>query len=459
LPPGSLEQGSSSIRITFITKGFSVRVLVIGINYWPERTSVGPFTTGLCEHLVAQGHEVTVVTAFPYYPEWRVWDSYRGFCHRREVINGVTVHRVAHYVPRKPSSLVRRLAYDISFTVNSFIAALFAGECDVIYCSCPPPTVAFAAYLLGKTKRAPYAIKLTDLASDAAVATGIMKPGLGIRMARAFEAFTYSRAQAVICLCQGFIDRLKERGVKENTLLLIPDWGDTENIRPCKSDSTFRHGNHLSPEKFLVLHTGNMGKKQRLMNIVNSAELTRDEANVLWVLVGQGEERAYLEQEISRRSLPNFRMLPLQPNEALCQMYSSADLLVLNQAAAIEDAVIPSKLLTYMAAGRPIVAAVSEKSEAARQILLAKCGVVVPAENPRALADAVLALQRNSALREELGVNGRAYADANFTKALVLRKYDEFFKKADPEFNSLGRAIRPDATAEELDSANSLTPS
>jgi colanic acid biosynthesis glycosyl transferase WcaI len=428
-----------------------MRVLVIGINYRPERTSVGPFTTGLCEHLVAQGHEVTVVTAFPYYPEWRVWDAYRGSYYHREIANDVTIHRVAHYVPRRPSSLIQRLTYDISFTVNSFIAALFAGKCDLIYCSCPPPTVAFAAYLLGKIKRVPYAIKLTDLASDAALATGIMKPGLGIRMARAFEVFTYRRALAVICLCRGFIDRLKERGVKENTLLLIPDWGDTENIRPCDNDSTFRRDNQLDPETFLVLHTGNMGKKQHLINIVDCAELTKDEQDLSWVLVGQGEERTRLEWEISSRNLANIRMLPLQPNESLCRMYSGADLLLLNQAAAIEDAVIPSKLLTYMAAGRPIVAAVSQKSEAARQILLAKCGVVVPPENATALADAVLTLRRNPALRQELGANGRAYAEAHFTKALVLRKYDEFFKKADPSFRSFGRAMRPDATVEELD--------
>lgn len=428
-----------------------MRVLVVGINYWPERTSVAPFTTGLCEHLAAQGHQVTVVTAFPYYPEWRVWDAYRGSYYRREVINGVTVHRVAHYVPRRPSSLVRRLAYDISFTVNSFIAALFTGTCDVIYCSCPPPTIAFAAYLLGKIKGAPHAIKLTDLASDAALATGIMKSGFGIRMARAFEGFTYRKALAVICLCRGFIDRLKERGVKEDTLLLIPDWGDTDNIRPCKNDSSFQRDNQLAADKFLVFHTGNMGKKQHLINIVNCAELTKDEPNVLWVLVGQGEERGYLEQEIVRRNLASVRMLPLQPNKILCQMYSSADLLVLNQAAAIEDAVIPSKLLTYMAAGKAIVAAVSGRSEAARQILSAKCGVVVPAENARALADAVLALRGNPALRQELGANGRAYAEAHFTKASVLSKYDEFFKRADASLEGFSEIIRTDPTADELD--------
>jgi colanic acid biosynthesis glycosyl transferase WcaI len=404
-----------------------MRVLVIGINYSPEKISVAPFTTGLCEHLAAQGHEVTVFTAFPYYPEWRVWDDYRGSFYRRDRIHGVSVHRVPHYVPHKPSSLIQRLTYDITFTMSAFIAALFAGGCDVIYCSCPPPTVAFAAYVLSKIKRAPYAIKLTDLASDAALATGIMKPGVGIRLARAFEVFTYRRALAVICLCRGFIERLKERGVNEKKLFLIPDWGDTENIRPCEKASTFRTQNQLDPRQFLVFHTGNMGKKQNLANVVNAAELASNEVDVGWVLVGQGEERTMLEQVISRRALANIRILPLQPAEILRQMYSTADLLLLNQAAAIEDAVIPSKLLTYMAAGRPVVAAVSSKSEASRQIVLSNCGVVVPPENPQALVDAVLALKQNPTLCKELGANGRSYAEAHFTKGRILREYDEFF--------------------------------
>jgi colanic acid biosynthesis glycosyl transferase WcaI len=334
--------------------------------------------------------------------------------------------------------------------VTAFVAALFAGGCDLIYCSCPPPTVALAAYLLGKIKGAPYVMKLTDLASDAALATGIMKPGLGIRLARTIELFTYRRALAVICLCRGFINRLKERGVSENKLLLIPDWGDTENVRPCDSDSTFRLTNQLSQEKFLVFHTGNMGKKQYLINVVNAAELAKGESGVEWVLVGHGEERTNLEREISRRDLRNIRMLPLQPTEVLCQMYSSADLLLVNQAGAIEDAVIPSKLLTYMAAGRPVVAAVSEKSETSRQIHLANCGIAVPAENPQALVDAVLALRRNPVLGKELGANGRAYAEAHFTKARVLSEYDAFFRNANPSKCSLTPVTREAVTAEKL---------
>lgn len=403
-----------------------MRILVIGINYSPEKTSVGPFTTGLCEHLATQGHQVKVVTAFPYYPEWRVWDGYRGSLYRREIINGVIVHRVAHYVPAKASRLIERLAYDFTFTISAFLAALFTGKCDVIYCSCPPPTVGLAAYVLGKIKRAPYVIKLTDLASDAALATGTLKEGFLVRLARAMEGFMYRKSRAVVCLCQGFIERLTTRGVALEKFQLIPDWADTESICPVESDGTFRRANGFSGEQFLVLHSGNMGKKQNLMNVVNAAEGSQDEKDLAWVLVGQGEELPALKRAAEDRA-PGLRILPLQPSEVMSQMYAGADLLLLNQIAAIEDAVIPCKLLTYMAAGRPIVAAVNENSEAAHIIRNANCGVIVPAEDFEALTAAVISLQKDVELRRVLGANGRIHAELHFTKARVLRAYDEFF--------------------------------
>ena len=404
-----------------------MHVLVLGINYVPEKTSVAPFTTGLCEHLAGLGHRVTVVTAFPYYPEWRVWEGYRGEFYRRESIRGVEVRRVRHFVPREPSKLLHRLAYDLSFTIAAFIAALFTGKCDVIYCSCPPPTVAFAAWLLGLLKRAPFIMKITDLASDAALSTGIMKNSMLLRLARAFERFTCSKALAVVCLCQGFIDRLRERGVSPEKLHLISDWGNSAPVPAGVQDAGFRHAHAIPSTAFLAMHTGNMGRKQDLQNVVRAAQLSRQDSGLLWLLVGEGEERAALEKEILRHELTNIRLLPLQPPETVPQMYAAADALLLNQRSAVEDAVIPSKLLTYMSSGRAVVAAVSHRSEAARQVRRADCGVLVPAENPAALLDGVNELRRAPALRKRLGRNGRVYAEAHFTKDSVLQSYERLF--------------------------------
>ena len=405
-----------------------MRILVLGINYAPERTSVAPFTTGLCEHLAAQGHEVTVITAFPYYPEWRVWDDYRGRLWRSETLNRVRLLRVWHYVPRRPSRLFHRLAYDASFSAHAFFRGLWTGKCDLIYCVSPPPLAAVAGYALSKLKGVPYVIKLTDLASDAAIATGIVRSPFKIRIARAIERLIYDRAARIVCLCEGFIAKLAERRVPSNKLHLIPDWADTESVRPLAGVSPFRSSSGVAENKFLVLHTGNMGKKQDLLNIVRAADLSRGELDLVWMLVGEGEERQLIENERQSRALANLKLLPLQPVELLQQVYSAADVLVLNQKASVKEAVIPSKLLTYMAAGRPVLAAVSEESEAARHIRASRCGFIVQPENPKALVEGVSLLRQNPSLRLELGANGRKYALEHFTKSRVLQDYDAFFR-------------------------------
>jgi len=415
-----------------------MRILVIGINYAPERTGVAPFNTGLCEHLATQSHEVKVITGFPYYPEWRVADGYRGRLYQRERINNVEVRRVWHFVPRRPSALLQRLAHDLSFTVSAFLAGLFAGKFDVVYCSCPPPTAGLAAYALAKMRGKTYVIKLTDLATDAAVATGIMQEGLALRLGRALEGFIYRKAGKVVCLCQGFIQKLQARGIQTEKLQVIPDWSDTDRIHPVPRPEAFRKTHDLSEGQFVVMHTGNMGKKQDLLNVVRAAELSQNIPDLLWLLVGQGEERALLEGEIARRKLRNIRLLPLQPAESLAEMYSSADVLLLNQKASVRDAVIPSKLLTYMAAGRPVLAAANERSEAAEQILRSECGIVVSPENPAALVEGALSLRKDSSLCQRLSANGRTSAETHFTKRRVLQDYVALFTRyktpnADPE--------------------------
>jgi colanic acid biosynthesis glycosyl transferase WcaI len=404
-----------------------MRILVLGTNYAPEKTAVAPFTTGLCEHLAGGGHDVRVITTFPYYPEWRVFEGYRGRIYQGECINKVSLRRVWHFVPRRASNVLQRLAHDFSFTLTAFLAGLFTGGCDVIYCICPPPTLALAAYALAKIRGKPYVIKLTDLASDAALATGILTSGAAVRIARAIEGFIYRKADKVVCLCQPFIEKLTERGIKREKLRLIPDWADSQRVYPIAEPTAFRTAIGLSKDNFLVMHTGNMGKKQDLMNVVCAAELSQDMPDVVWLLVGDGEERSAIKKEMEWRKLKNIKLIPFQPVEALAEMYSAADVLLLNQKAAIEDAVIPSKLLTYMAAGRMVLAAASERSEAARHIANAQCGLRISAEDPKALVEAVCWARQQPAQRKRLGANGRIYAEAHFTKQRVLQEYGLLF--------------------------------
>jgi colanic acid biosynthesis glycosyl transferase WcaI len=171
-----------------------------------------------------------------------------------------------------------------------------------------------------------------------------------------------------------------------------------------------------------------MGKKQALLNVVRAAELTRYDENLVWAIIGEGEERKMIEAEINLHNLSNLRLLPLQPREGMCQMYAAADVLLLSQKALVKDSVIPSKLLTYMSAGRSVLASVSEESETARQIQKARCGIVVPPEDPASLVHGVTTLRSDPLLRSSLGTSGRQYAEVHFTKASVLTAYDQFFQ-------------------------------
>jgi colanic acid biosynthesis glycosyl transferase WcaI len=165
-----------------------------------------------------------------------------------------------------------------------------------------------------------------------------------------------------------------------------------------------------------------MGKKQDLLNVVRAAALSAGDPNLLWIIVGEGEERALLEREVATQRLSNLLLLPLQPVEELGQLYAAADVLLLNQKTAVKDAVIPSKLLTY------ILCAACPESVASHLIGEAMCGIVVKPEDPAALLEGAIAMRTDGSLRREMGANGRTYAERHYNKARVLDLYDQFFE-------------------------------
>jgi colanic acid biosynthesis glycosyl transferase WcaI len=405
-----------------------VHILVIGINYWPEETSVAPFTTGLCQHLVEAGHRVSVITAFPYYPEWRIRDAYRGRIYKRESVSGVDVRRVWHYVPRRPRGLVERLLHDITFSLSALMAACAVRKVDAIFCSSPPPFVPVVAWLHARARRVPHAIKVTDLATDAAVSTGIMVAGPLVRLARSLERFNYSRAQGVSVLCSGFEKRLVELGVPVDRVFVVTDWADTVHVRPLDRENQFRQAQGYDPADFVVLHAGSMGLKQKLETVLESAILAEKSGlPVKWLLVGDGEERERLERLTKESGLASVRFLKLLPAETLPYALASANAVLLTQQASVTDSVIPSKLLTYMASGRAILASINPASEAARRINDASCGVVVAPEDPRALLEGIMALRDLGPAVDDMGRRGREYVEAHFSKERVLQDYDRFF--------------------------------
>lgn len=409
-----------------------MHLLVIGINYAPEMTSVAPFTTGLCEHLVQRGHQVSVITTFPYYPQWRIQDTYRGSLYRRETIKGVDVRRVIHFIPSSPRNLFQRLLHDITFSLNAMFTIPMVRSFDGILCCSPPPFVPLVVWLASRLFDVPFVINLTDLAVDAATSLGIMKDhGMLVLWAHMLEKFNYKRAAGISVLCRGFKENLVRHGVQSEKVSVVPTWADIKNIRPLSRKNHFRQQYDLAENDFVALYTGNLGLKQGLHTVVEAARLGEEkESDTKWILVGDGEERQSLQNTANLYRLSSLHFLPLQSSEIFPNVLASSDVLLLTQRDTVINTVIPSKLLTYMAAGRPIVASVHHESESARRIREAKCGVIVPSEDPASLLNAVQDLRNSPKEAKRLGANGRNYVENNFSKKAVLKQYVRFLNKS-----------------------------
>jgi len=307
---------------------------------------------------------------------------------------------------------------------------------DVIFCISPPLQLGVTAHVLGKLKGAPFILLVKDLIPDAAIALGMLKNPWAIKIARLMERFVYSRAHAILVICQGFADNLKAKGVPESKSLILPDWVDTNFIRPLERNNSFRHAHNLNDKQFVILHAGNMGAKQGLDNAIKAARQLEDQNDILFLLVGDGSDKARLVDTATREGVSNVRFLPLQPRDMLPHMLSAADVLLLNQRADVVDMVIPSKLLTYMAAGRPIVAAVHPDSETAKYIRRADCGLVVSPEEPGLLADAIRQVYAKPDLAIRFGRSARAFAEEHFARERVLQQYNDFFRRLEAGLRS-----------------------
>jgi len=404
-----------------------MNILVMGMNYAPEKTAIGPFTSCLSEYLAQVGHEVTVVTAFPHYPEWRIHDEYRGKVFLRERINGIAVYRSYVYVPSKLNTL-QRIAYDSSFSLSAFVSGLLVWEVDVIVCISPPLQLGLMAYILGKIKGAPFLFHIQDLLPDAAVNVGMLKDRRLVGLAYRLEEFVYQKAAAIGVISSGFAKNLYSKGVPKSKVYYLPDWIDMDFIKPIDKNNIFRKQNGLSESDFLVMYAGNIGKKQALETLLGAASILGGRKDIAFFVVGEGARKTALVKKTEEMNLSNLRFLPLQPRKMLPCMLSAADVLVLTQQAGITDICLPSKLLTNMASARPIVASVNDRSETARAIRDAEAGLVVPPENPQALAEAIVGLRGSAELREQFGANGRTFVNEHFEKSKVLKKFERLLQ-------------------------------
>ncbi|MFC7499754.1 glycosyltransferase family 4 protein [Enterovirga sp. GCM10030262] len=421
-----------------------MKILVLATCFDPEVTASAPFTTDLCAYLVEQGHEVTAVVAFPHYPQWKRFDGYRGKFVQKDVVRGIKVLRVPNYIPENPTKF-RRIAYDSSFAATSFLGALTTGKPDMILAICSPLQTGVTAAALGKVWGVPYVFHVQDLLPEGAVALGIMREGKALKLANKMADFVYDHAEHVSVIGHKLLAGVKAHGVPDSKLSFLPNWVNTDWVTPGSRLSKFREEAGATPEDFVVLYVGNFGEKQQMETLVEAAGLLKDEAGIKFVLVGEGNHRHVAIERAKQLGLDNVTFVGVQPRAKLPDMLATADLLVLHQRREVIDMVMPSKLMSYGASGRPILVAGVGESEGARFIEEADCGMVVEPEQPALLADAIRTLRADEEGRARMGRNARAYIEEHFVGSKVLAKAEALFTRTVEGFRARKSGRAPEA--------------
>jgi len=254
------------------------------------------------------------------------------------------------------------------------------------------------------------------------VDVGIVSNSSGASILKRLEFAAYRKAAAAIVLCEAFRTALRDDGFPVEAVHVIRDSVDLQAIRPGSNGTSFRQRCGIGAREFVVLYSGSLGLKQGLSDVLDAAKLVAPLAtDVRWVLVGEGETRSVLASRIQTENLGSrVLLLPLQPEADVSAMLAASDILLLNQRRTVKDTVIPSKLLMYMAAGRPVLAAVNVDSQGASLLREAGGGVVVAPEDPQALATAVIEARTRPEQLEAQGRRNRRYAEQHFEREAIL---------------------------------------
>lgn len=403
-----------------------MKILVVSLYYDPDKCqSNGPIIRALCEDWAAAGHEVTVLTSFPHYNRDAVWPEYRGRWFQRDRVGRVRVIRSYIHVPRKRSGFgpaIERVLNYLSFNISSTLAGLFSGKQDVIFVMSPPLTIGLTAYVLGLVKRIPYCYNLQDIWPEVAVKLGMLRGRRLIAFFEWMEKFIYRHSQKIFAISDEFKSNLVNKGVAAEKIEVIPNFVDTEFIRPLEKANAFSSAHGLT-DQFVVLYAGNVGLSQGLEVILDAAAQVQDRGQIVFLIVGEGSCRDELIAEAERRGLRNVRLLPFQPESDVPRVYAACDVALIPLRHGITENSVPCKTYSIMAASKPYIAGVDDESTVAKLTALVGCGVCIPPEDGPALASAVLQLQANADARRAMGRNGRDYVELHFAREAVTGRY------------------------------------
>lgn len=394
-------------------------ITLISLNFHPENTAIGLYSTQLAHYLQEQGATLHVITAFPYYPQWKIADDYADkSAFMKEDWNGMTLYRFKQYVPAEPT-FIKRIIHLSHFTFGSFVNLWKINKCDAVISVIPFTTSAFLGYILKKRFGIPSWVHIQDFEFDAAFQSGLVqskkkKKGWVHRILMGIERSILNRADRVSTISHLMLDTLQQ---KTNTpTYFLPNWIDPKKINPVTSQPH----RYLKSEKFTLLYSGSIGDKQDwelFMQLVALLDFNIYEI----VIVGDGAARGMVEKKIAGHS--GIILHPPVPYDELSDLLCGADAHFLFQKGEVLDTVMPSKILGMMASAVPSIISGHPKSEVNQVMQESNGGYYVIDSDAQVIHNHLETLRAQPALSTKMGNAARSYVIRHFSKEPILQRF------------------------------------
>jgi colanic acid biosynthesis glycosyl transferase WcaI len=387
------------------------RLLVLNQYYWPGVEATAQLLTELCEAL-AEDLEVKVVTGQLHSQEEEP---------RRSVRNGVEIVRVPS-TSFERSKLLARASNYATYLTRALLSGLRGRRPDVVLCMTDPPIVANIALLVARRFRVPLVVISQDVFPEIAVQLKRLENPVVMSLLRGLVGLYLRRADRIVAIGDTMRQRLEEKGAPAERLLVIPNWIDTTRLRPLDKSNHWSRSWGVD-EKFVVMHSGNVGHAQDLDSLIRAGTFLRDLDDLLIMIIGMGARHAELVALAELHEVDHVQFLYYQSREVLPQSLSAADVHVVGLAAGLAGYVVPSRLYGILAVGRPVIVAADAESETAQLVTEAGCGIVVPPGRPELLARAIRDAHDGKYDLEAMGARGREWVEREADRSVAVRRY------------------------------------
>jgi glycosyltransferase involved in cell wall biosynthesis len=394
-----------------------VHVLLIHQAYTALDEPGGTRHHELARYLVEKGHRVTVIAS----PVSYLTGAKHGV--ERQEQDGITILRTYTY-PALHRSFFHRVFSFVSFMLSSFWAGLRVKQVDVVWGTSPPIFQAATAWALARLKGVPFLFEVRDLWPDFAIAVGVLRNPILIRLSKWLERFLYRRAAQVMVNSPGFIPHVTTHGASQT--VLVPNGADPRMFDPGLSGDVFRQEYGLQG-KFVALYAGAHGMSNDLDVVLEAARLLQDRPEVAFVLLGDGKDKPKLMERARQMDLNNLHFLPPVPKLEMPQALAAADACIaILKAIPLYATVYPNKVFDYMAAGRPVILAIDG---VIRQVVESvRAGIAVPPGDAQAMAQAIRQLADEPEHGRLMGQRGRQYVESNFDRARLADDLEQVLK-------------------------------